>query len=136
MGVIYKITNSINGKVYIGQTRQKLGVRWKQHINSSLCETANDYNTYLHVAIRKYGIDAFVVEEIEVCDNAELDAREIFWIDYYHSFNNKHGYNLTLGGGGSQKYTDEEILKLWNQGMSVGDIHDESGIDRGWISVR
>ena len=136
MGVIYKVTNNINGKVYIGQTRCGLNIRWKQHVNNSACENANDYNTYLHVAMRKYGIDAFSIEEIETCDNTELNDREIFWIARYNSFNNQYGYNLTLGGGGSQKYTDEEILKLWDQGMSIGDIHDVSGIDRGWISVR
>lgn len=41
----------------------------------------------------------------------ELDDREIFWIAYYQSFNKKYGYNLTFGGSGLQKYTDEEILK-------------------------
>ena len=136
MGSIYKVTNTINGKVYIGQTMRKPASRWRQHINSSMCETYNDYNVYFHIAIRKYGQDAFLFEEIEICSNAELDDREIFWIDYYQSFNHEYGYNLTLGGQGSQKYTDEEILRLWNEGKTIGEIHDESGIDRGWISVR
>lgn len=135
-GSIYKVTNNINGKVYIGQTRLGPRFRWKQHINSSMCETSNDYNTHFHIAIRKYGEGAFTLEEIEECDNAELDAKEMFWINYYQSFNREHGYNLTLGGGGSQKYTNEEILMMWNQGKSVGEIHEEYGIDRGWISVR
>lgn len=136
MGSIYKITNNINGKIYIGQTSNQVKNRWKQHINSSINEGSRDYNTYLHIAMRKYGIDAFLVEEIEVCDNTQLDDREVFWIDYYNSFNNQCGYNLTLGGGGSQVYKDEYILGMWNEGRTISEIHDESGIDRGWISVR
>lgn len=136
MGSIYKITNSVNGKVYIGQTMRKPEDRWRQHINNSMRETSRDYNSYFHNAIRKYGKEVFVFEEIERCDNTELDIREIFWIDYYQSFNNKYGYNLTLGGQGSPRYADEEILKLWHEGKSVGEIHDETGINRGWVSVR
>ena len=89
MGSIYKITNSINGKVYIGQTMRKPEDRWRQHINNYMRETSRDYNSYFHNAIRKYGKEVFVFEEIERCDNTELDIREIFWIDYYQSFNNK-----------------------------------------------
>lgn len=111
MGSIYKITNNINGKVYIRQTRNGINLRWRQHINSCSYETTRDYNNYLYVVIRKYGTDVFSIEEIETCNNMELDDREIFWIAYYQSFNKKYGYNLTLGGSELQKYTDEEILK-------------------------
>ena len=89
MGSIYKITNSVNGKVYIGQTMRKPEDRWRQHINNYMREISRDYNSYFHNAIRKYGKEVFVFEEIERCDNTELDIREIFWIDYYQSFNNK-----------------------------------------------
>lgn len=136
MGYIYKITNQVNGKVYIGQTRNDIGIRWQQHKNSSTCPSANDYNVYLHVSMRKYGKNNFFVEKVEECKNEDLNEREIFWINYYQSFNNRYGYNLTLGGSGSQKYTDDEILKLWNEGKTISDIHGESGIDGGWIGVR
>ena len=61
--------------------------------------------------MRKYWTDVFSIEEIETCNNMEFDDREIFWIAYYQNFNKKYGYNLTLGGSRSQKYTDEKILK-------------------------
>lgn len=111
MGSIYKITNNINGEVYIRQTRNGINLRWRQHINSCSYETTRDYNNYLYVVMRKYGTDVFSIEEIETCNNMEFDDREIFWIAYYQSFNKKYGYNLTLGGSELQKYTDEEILK-------------------------
>ena len=63
--------------------------RCRQHINNSMREISRDYNSYFHNAIRKYGKEISVFEEIERCDNIELDIREISWIDYYQSFNNK-----------------------------------------------
>ena len=53
--IIYKITNRINGKVYIGQTRMSLNVRWWHHCNRKDCPA-------LHHAIKKYGAENFTVE--------------------------------------------------------------------------
>lgn len=87
---IYKVTNKINGKVYIGQSVD-IGRRWRQHM------TAED-DIYFHKAIQKYGVDNFIWEVIEKCKKSELDERESYWIEYYDSFNN--GYNCTKGGDG------------------------------------
>ena len=87
---IYKVTNKINGKVYIGQSVD-IGRRWRQHM------TAED-DIYFHKAIQKYGVDNFIWEVIEKCKKSELDERESYWIEYYDSFNK--GYNCTKGGDG------------------------------------
>lgn len=96
MGFIYKVTNTVNGKVYIGQTRNTISSRWTSHKCHAKCD--NKLNSNLHRAIRKYGVDSFVVEEVEQCDNELLNEREIYWIQHYDSI--KSGYNIAKGGLG------------------------------------
>lgn len=90
MGYIYKITNNINSKVYIGQTIGTIEKRFNEHKRAAIkgCQYA------LHRAIRKYGIDNFSVEEIEQCPTEELDNREQYWISFYDSY--YQGYNMTI----------------------------------------
>lgn len=88
---IYKITNTINNKIYIGQS-VNIHRRWRQHINR-----AGQDNTPLHSAIYKYGIDNFVFEIVEECTIDLLDSMEQKWIQYYNSII-PHGYNVSLGG--------------------------------------
>lgn len=95
---IYKITNNINNKVYIGQSRT-IEKRWIKHKNASNNPNDHNYDTPLHRAFRKYGVNNFKFEIIEECSIDKLDEREIYWINYYDSFTK--GYNLTLGGDGS-----------------------------------
>ena len=91
--IIYKITNRINGKVYIGQTIKSLKVRWSQHC------TPNSNCRFLHNAIIKHGAINFTIEQIDVaCSREELDQKEVYWIKYYDSMNQEKGYNLTSGG--------------------------------------
>lgn len=95
MGYIYKITNEINQKVYIGLTSKSIEERWKQHIQAS---KNLSLNRPLYVALRKYGIENFSIKLIEEVDDDFLGEREIYWITYYNSY--KNGYNATLGGDG------------------------------------
>lgn len=100
MGYIYKITNQINGKIYIGLTRTSIEERWKNHIKK-----AKEYpNRYLYDAMNHYGYEKFSIEQIEQCDDNILDEREIYWIAYYNSTNPDIGYNLTEGGGGGNTW--------------------------------
>lgn len=85
---IYKITNKLNGKVYIGQSIN-IEDRWRRHRNAT-----DDFA--IHQAFRKYGLDNFQFEVIEECPCAQLDEREQYWIEYYNSKNN--GYNMIDGG--------------------------------------
>ena len=101
---IYKVTNKVNGKVYIGQSVD-IGRRWRTHM------TAKD-DIYFHKAIQKYGVENFEWEVIEQCKKSELDEREIYWIEYYDSFNK--GYNCTKGGDGNSG----EGSPNWKGGIS------------------
>lgn len=89
---IYKITNLINQKMYIGQS-VSIQERWTEHIRESNVSAeiweANKRKeqTYLHRAIRKYGSSNFSFEIIEECLEEELNDRERYWIAYYNTFN-------------------------------------------------
>lgn len=98
MGYIYKIYNSINGKIYIGQTVHEIDIRFKQHVNAA--KRNNKSNIALYNAMNKYGSENFYIEMIEQCNNEQLDEREIYWISFYNSYN--EGYNMTLGGDGGK----------------------------------
>lgn len=95
VGVIYKITCLINGKSYVGQTRQKFEVRISQHKHNS-----NRTPIGIDAAIKKYGWENFTVEIIEECAIEKLDEREMFWIATLNS-KSPNGYNLTNGGKGN-----------------------------------
>jgi len=104
MGRIYKISNDINDKLYIGQTTQTLQRRFTSH-----CCSSNDKakNMYIKRAILKYGKEHFKIELIEECDDSLLDEREIYWINYFDSYNN--GYNLTIGGNSNRNLLNQSI---------------------------
>ena len=101
-GVIYKYTNKINGKVYIGQTIDEYRRIWNHR---KACD-----DSLFHRAVRKYGFDSFEYTVLERVDEDLLNEREVFWIEYYKSNDRKFGYNLTSGGEGTRgyKYTDEQ----------------------------
>ena len=94
---IYCITNMINNKKYVGQTKTLL----KYRITSHLKQVSDGSMTPLHCAIRKYGIDNFNIETIDCCKEFELNDREIFWIKKLNTLC-KNGYNIRLGGVGKQ----------------------------------
>lgn len=100
-GVIYKITCSVNGKVYIGQTIRPLDERFKRHLNDA--EKAESPKIKFQRAIKKYGAQNFYIEKIdEASSKEELDLKEKFWINSYDS--TKKGYNSALGGEGGNTY--------------------------------
>lgn len=106
MGTIYKITNLVNSKVYVGQTRQKLEKRINQHINNSKMAKAG-----IDAAIRKYGWENFKVEVLEICPIDKLDEREVFWIAELDSMAPKN-YNLTRGGNNNSNYSAEARARM------------------------
>lgn len=113
MGYIYKITNKINNTIYIGQTRNSIHRRWLDHCKSAFNQKDKDYNQPLHSALRKYGKDNFIIEQIEECPNETLNNKEIYWISYYNSYYN--GYNASLGGDGHTKYNYDDIVNYYLQ---------------------
>lgn len=109
--IIYKITNNINGKVYIGQTSKSLHKRMSYH---KRCAFNYNLEYTLYKAFRKYGIDNFTWETLCECsDINEMNEKEIHFIEQYKSFG-QQGYNMTSGGEGMIGYhhTDETKDKL------------------------
>ncbi len=104
-GIIYKATNKLNGKIYIGQTIRDLEQRKKDHISKS---KRNKPACYFHRAIKKYGIESFDWEILDRCNSKhELDDLEFYYIKYYGTYYN--GYNSTMGGEGTiGRYCTEE----------------------------
>ena len=115
---IYKITNKLTGKSYIGQSVQ-IETRWSQHKSVSRSYDTLDGNE-LHKDILELGIDNFSFEVIEETTTDKLDEREIYWIKYYDTFYN--GYNHTLGGNGNVRLNYNKIQELWNQGLTSKEI--------------
>lgn len=92
-GFIYIIRNTINNKVYIGQTRTSVSQRWAEHLRH-----ARYGEQVINRAMRKYGVDKFYIETLEICDIKYLDEREIYYIDLYNSTDKSRGYNVSIGG--------------------------------------
>lgn len=151
---IYKITNLINNKIYIGKTNNSER-RWRDHQRLAMTEGHKEYNKVLYQAIRKYGIENFSFEMIEELEDYSVsEEREKYWISFYNSYNN--GYNESKGGdGGSEKghcqgtsngralLTEEDVIKirtLYKNGISRAECYSlfkdkitESGFGRIWL---
>lgn len=103
MSYIYKITNNINDKIYIGKTEFSIEKRFKEHCKDAF--KREEEKRPLYAAMRKYGVKNFEISLIEETDNP--NEREVFWIEYFGTF--KCGYNATLGGDGT-RYIDYDIV--------------------------
>lgn len=126
--IIYKITNLVNGHMYIGLTRQPLQTRWKKHLKDS-----KHLDYYFYRAIKKYGPDNFTQEILEEISNpSKLDEKERYWINHYDTF--KNGYNSTTGGEGGCTFSEAARRKMslvkkgkppnyigpaWNKGIKM-----------------
>ena len=107
--IIYKATNTINGKVYIGKTKYTLEHRKSEHLRK-----VKNSNLLFHKALRKYGEGSFNWDVIYECDDfIELNKSEIKFIAEYKS--NETGYNLTTGGEGGYTFSDEVLKKIGEQ---------------------
>ena len=150
-GFIYIIKNTVNSKVYIGQTKTSIEQRWKEHLRH-----AQYGEQVINRAMKKYGVDKFYIETLEICNLKILDYREIYYIDLYDSTNKSKGYNVSIGGNTprfkrkvlsistlvdlyvNKKFTLEEIAskfevsryiicsELKNAGIKIRDKHDSS----------
>ena len=124
-GIIYKITNKINGKVYIGQTRQKNGFK-DRYGNNGIKSVYNYHisrrnygqciNDHLIKSIEKYGFENWEIDEVFdiAYTQEELDDKEKYWIEYYKSNTREYGYNFTNGG---EKPVFSEDSKIHNGTM-------------------
>ena len=132
-GFIYKITNKLNNKVYIGQTIQKPIERFYQHC----AKKCDKYilNMVIHKAIFKYGKDNFTFEVIEEVPKQQLNEREEYWIKYYNSYTD--GYNSTKGGQkGNKPFKDidnKTIIEQYQQGKSLRTIGKMFNVDKATV---
>ena len=115
---IYKITNKLNNKVYIGCSKN-IQHRWIAHKSESVLENNPQYNYSIHKAFRKYGIDNFSFEIIELTEEKDLFDKEKYWIKFYDSYNN--GYNETLGGDSGPSMPEEQNP---NAKLTSNDVFD------------
>ncbi|MBQ8234827.1 MAG: hypothetical protein IJZ36_04530 [Bacilli bacterium] len=138
-GIIYKITNLKNNKVYIGQTTLGFEKRYsytgnydiervyKHHKHNK--DNDNNCNYHLLNAIEKYGFDIFLVEKIFdiAFSKDELDIKEQMWISIYDSF--KNGYNRCEGGKGNKgcihtdKWKEEHSSRMKGENNSFYGKH-------------
>lgn len=144
MWTIYKLTNKINNKKYIGQTYRIPEERWDDHRRN-----AGQHNTPIANAIKKYGWDNFKAEVIDTAvTQKEANEKERYWISYFKTCievygKEAQGYNLTPGGDGVPKLTPEEdkyIYELWQQNYYMKDIgkiinRDEITIKRALLRM-
>lgn len=90
--IIYKTTNLINGKIYIGKDTKNNPL----YLGSGLL---------LQQAIKKYGTHSFKKDILELCTIDNINEREIFWIQHFNATDRAIGYNLTIGGSGGDTFT-------------------------------
>jgi len=108
-GHIYIVECIVNGKVYVGQTKQKVSRRWSQHLTDS-----HSSNNPFQRALRKYGKNKFVIHvaPIIIKNAEELNNEEIRIISVFQSTQRKYGYNIHHGGGSVGKIAKETLVKL------------------------
>lgn len=106
--IIYKVTNLINNKLYIGQTKNSLEYRKNQHFRET--KSKKD-DMYFHRALNKYGFNNFQWEVIDQANSLEeLNQKEIYYINLYNSTDRINGYNRKLGGEQGLCSTETKIL--------------------------
>lgn len=123
-GRIYIIKNTINDKVYIGQTHVSVKLRFQNHLSAA--RRGLDY--VIGKAIRKYGEDNFYVETLEECTIEELNEREKYWIAFYNSTDNRFGYNMSIGGNvvrTTDNLDEELVLYMFQHGKTSCKIAKE-----------
>lgn len=105
-GYIYRITNTLTGDFYIGKTITSVNKRWTRHKHDAMKKNSHHH---FHRAIRKYGVESFLVEVLETSPASTISEREIHWIAEL-----KPAYNMTMGGDGllGWKHTEESRRRM------------------------
>ena len=146
---IYKITNKINGHSYIGMSKN-IEKRWSDHKTKAYTSNReDDKRKVLYIAIRKYGVENFdfeILEECPVNDIEYMKSREVYWIKYYNTYEDKNHYNETPGGDipgkntvhlgeehGMARLTEEDVIscrKCYKEGKRSRNIYNKYFSDK------
>lgn len=135
LGTIYKIVNTVNDKVYIGQTINSLRVRFYQHRKFSLHPDKYPYPLYR--AMNLYGRDAFSILPVEEnIPKEQLDEKEKYYIEKFSSLV-PNGYNISPGGGNQRFHPirehEEEVVNLYLNGTLTKDIAKKFNVSNSTI---
>lgn len=133
-GFIYIIKNIVNSKVYIGQTRTSVEQRWKEHLRH-----AQYGDQVINKAMRKYRINKFYIETLEICSIELLDYREMYYIELYNSADKSKGYNVSIGGNTPRfkrkTLSISDLVDLYvNKQFTLEDIANKFEVSRYIIS--
>lgn len=131
MAYIYKITNDINDKIYIGKTNLTISKRFQEHCRD--CKSLSKESRPLYAAMNKYGIEHFSIQELEQCSTEKASEREQFWIEYYQTY--KNGYNATFGGDGKQLFSHEQIAYLLEKNPYPKEIAELVGCSTDTVCI-
>lgn len=134
-GFIYIIKNTINNKVYIGQTKVSVEIRWKEHLRHAAYG-----DQVINRAMKKHGKENFFIEVLEECKIEDLDNREIYYISNFDSTNKSKGYNVSIGGltpRNERPYLDEDtIIDLYkNQQIPIHKISKIVGVSNYFVKM-
>lgn len=120
--------------IYIGKTTQGTHRRWIHHVAEARKDhKEGGWSAYLHRAIIKYGRENFSIEVIEEVPLDQMNEREIYWIEFYHSNDKSIGYNLTYGGEGTVRVNYQQVYDYWDEGKSSFEISKIMGHGRATI---
>lgn len=127
MGYIYVIKNTVNDKLYIGQTRRTITKRFKEHIDFSKKDSVK---TKIYVAMRELGIENFYVEQLITCEDTELNKYEQYYVEKYNSLNKGYNSIYPCSSAGKQPVHDYEdkVADMYLSGMSYSYIAKECNI--------
>lgn len=104
-----------NGKKYVGQTKQRVYNRWRP--------SAYSHNKKMYEDIKLYGWEEITKEVLEIVNTSEeADEREDYFISLYDTTNQEKGYNKVTNSTHGNIINKNEVLKLWNEGKSIGEI--------------
>lgn len=121
-GYIYKISTTKSNKVYIGQTTKTVQERFQGHIRA--CSSQSRNTIHLYLAMRKYGIETFSVEQIDIANSQEeLNEKERYWINYYDSI--KNGYNMIEGGNDENPMNSAIVKEKHDKKMRSKEVREK-----------